>query len=180
MEAEVSELGWMRQDYNARGLIQLCRDLPSGLDGVEVGCYEGDSTQIFINSGKFRRLFSVDPYIDGISGENYPNPLADAKKKFKAVTEGHHQVWHLETTSQEASKLLYGLQFDFVYLDGDHRYESVRSDIMHWMPLVKKGGYLCGHDYESSNHGGVIQAVNELLGPPERVYEDHSWVHRSR
>lgn len=73
--------------------------------------------------------------------------------------------------------------FDFVFLDGDHRYASIRRDIEHCLPLVRPGGILCGHDCEGfiadfstdlmehglevdtieSVHAGVIRAVGETF-----------------
>lgn len=49
----------------------------------------------------------------------------------------------------------------FVYIDADHRYESVRSDISAWWPYVQHGGILAGHDY-MPEHDGVIRAVDEF------------------
>ena len=51
---------------------------------------------------------------------------------------------------------------DFVFIDADHKYESVRADILAWMPKVKKGGILAGHDYIDC-HNGVIKSVDETL-----------------
>lgn len=58
--------------------------------------------------------------------------------------------------------------FDFVYLDADHRYESIVADIAAWWPKVRSGGVLAGHDYIKAVVGaartrvGVIPAVNEF------------------
>ena len=80
--------------------------------------------------------------------------------------------------------------FDFVFIDGDHRYEGVSNDIKNYAPLVKKGGILCGHDCEGrledydaeflaagkdvdcmeSVHCGVVLAVNS-------VFDDFSLNH---
>jgi hypothetical protein len=47
-----------------------------------------------------------------------------------------------------------------VFIDADHTYESITSDIQSWLPKVKVGGIISGHDY---NHPPVKQAVHELL-----------------
>jgi len=37
--------------------------------------------------------------------------------------------------------------FDLVFIDADHRYEGFKSDIENYLPKVKTGGILAGHDY---------------------------------
>jgi len=60
--------------------------------------------------------------------------------------------------------------FEFVFIDAAHDYESVKADISAWLPKVKKGGVLAGHDYvtrymtedgQEAGFPGVVQAVNE-------------------
>lgn len=51
---------------------------------------------------------------------------------------------------------------DFVFIDGDHTYEAVCQDIRLWLPVVKSGGVLAGHDY--GVYPGVSRAVDERFG----------------
>lgn len=46
---------------------------------------------------------------------------------------------------------------DFLYIDGDHRYKAVMADIDGWMPHVRPGGIIAGHDYHLP---GVHNAVH--------------------
>jgi len=52
--------------------------------------------------------------------------------------------------------------FDLVFLDADHHYDSVRRDIQVWLPKVRKGGILTGHDY-TERFVGVRKAVDEYF-----------------
>ena len=51
---------------------------------------------------------------------------------------------------------------DFVFIDADHNYESVKKDILSWLPKMKKGGIMSGHDYFNKTCG-VKQAVDEIF-----------------
>ncbi len=59
-------------------------------------------------------------------------------------------------------------KFDFVYIDADHSYEAVKTDITAWYPLVRSGGIIAGHDYVDDGDYpwgsfGVKRAVSELF-----------------
>jgi hypothetical protein len=74
--------------------------------------------------------------------------------------------------SLQASDLYADQSLDFVMLDAGHDHDSVRADILAWLPKVKTGGILAGDDYEH-NWPGVIQAVDELL--PQRQVTGVTW-----
>ena len=68
--------------------------------------------------------------------------------------------------------------FDFLYIDGNHRYEAVKSDLINYYPRVKKGGIISGHDYEFEGTPDVKKAVDEFFKkPPLKKYADHSWLY---
>lgn len=52
---------------------------------------------------------------------------------------------------------------DYVFIDADHSYEGCRDDIAAWLPKLKPGGLLGGHDYGRSAYPseGVKPAVDE-------------------
>ena len=50
-------------------------------------------------------------------------------------------------TSEQAALAMPDETLDFCYIDADHRYEAVKRDIEMWLPKVKHGGVICGHDY---------------------------------
>lgn len=51
-----------------------------------------------------------------------------------------------EDTVDRLSRLLGGRPVDFLFLDGDHRLESVRRDFELYVPLVRPGGVVALHD----------------------------------
>lgn len=67
--------------------------------------------------------------------------------------------------SISASKRFKNNSLDFVFIDAAHDYESVKADILAWLPKVKNNGILAGHDYypEHPEYCGVYQAVHEIF-----------------
>ena len=69
---------------------------------------------------------------------------------------------------------------DFVWVDGNHRYEWVKSDLELYWPKVKPDGVLCGHDYVNAGTCEVARAVDEFAANRSRQVELAlpSWVIR--
>jgi predicted O-methyltransferase YrrM len=76
----------------------------------------------------------------------------------------------LQMDSWEAAGKVVDEQLDAVFIDAAHDYESVKGDLERWVPKVRKGGIVCGHDY-TKGWPGVVNAVNERFGKPDRVVD---------
>lgn len=61
--------------------------------------------------------------------------------------------------------------FDLVFLDADHSEEGLRADLAAWLPKVKAGGWIGGHDYDNGDprfdFSGVKRAVDAWVKMPE-------------
>lgn len=66
---------------------------------------------------------------------------------------------------------------DFAYIDACHQYAKVKADILAWLPKIKRGGVLAGHDFDRA-HGGVVKAVREIFRQKSVQVMTHSWVVR--
>ncbi len=51
----------------------------------------------------------------------------------------------------------------------------MKKDIQNYLPLIKKGGFIGGHDYHPVWQG-VVDAIEEVLGRPDKITRDTSWV----
>lgn len=163
-----------------RGLIDFVRVIPHRSVIAEVGCFLGESTLFFF--AKAFKIFCIDPWSDYVE-VNSPDQIYHMvgmgliEKQFDARFVALIQcgkVVKCKMTSVEASVKLNRL-FDVVYLDGNHALESILEDIRVWLPKVKPGGMLAGHDYDRES---VRQAVNRLLGPPDSTFQDNTWMKR--
>ena len=54
------------------------------------------------------------------------------------------------------------IYLEVVHIDVCHKYKEFKRDILTWIPKVKIGGYICGHDWNSKRHKGVRKAVKEV------------------
>lgn len=80
---------------------------------------------------------------------------------WKNVGDNSERCQQVRTTSAECAGDVPSREvYDVVFIDALHDYTSVKEDIALWWPLVREGGYLCGHD---ANHRwpGVMRAVAE-------------------
>lgn len=54
------------------------------------------------------------------------------------------------------------MQFDSIFIDASHHYADCKADIEAWLPLLRPGGIISGHDYWTANTG-VMCAVNDVF-----------------
>lgn len=156
-------------------LPQLLRELGLPSIGVEIGVAEGFSSRDFLENG-LEKLYSVDAW----------------KKLEQNGDGGFPQDWHDRNYNdtvkrlapfKERSIILKGLSSEMVnkvkdnsigllYLDGDHSYDGVMSDLKLWFPKVVSGGVIAGHDY-LMQHYGVHQAVHEFAPTQVNLIPEH-------
>ncbi len=141
----------------------------SKLVGAEIGVGEGANSLNILKNLDIRTLYCIDPYEQFGLGKEYYSTRAD-KPEVQAMlgydtvsttlSGFEDKVVQLLLTSNEAASKIADEELDFVYIDGDHEYLSVRRDIELYWPKVKVGGLVAGHDY---NGKPVRDAVEDEL-----------------
>jgi predicted O-methyltransferase YrrM len=200
----------VRQLFMMGTVWRLAQDRPdTRLKLLEVGSWNGGSALTWGEAlrlhcpegGHITCIDTWDEYFDlaanpGVGYENMNRMLADGSvyRAFLAnMTLMPHgvEIDVRRGRSQDILPTLSPGSFDLVYLDGDHTYEAMRSDLTDAMPLIAEGGILCGDDLEmqafeietrpsevdphmdfikptartAGYHPGVTFAVDEALGP---------------
>lgn len=144
---------------------------------VEVGSFVGDSTRVFAQ--RCKEIHSVDPWQNGYDDEHDPSsytwPMSMIEAQFDEVVQGCGNIIKHKMPSVEGAELFEDESIDMVYIDGNHLYEYVKEDIIKWSPKVKKGGFVCGHDWQHKKAQGVKPAVLETIGQPDKTFQDTSW-----
>ncbi len=167
--------------------IQLNKLMPKRkLTGVEIGVASGLFSNDMLMNWKIKTLYLVDVWKcvatqkgDGSS----PQPWHDFNfESMRRLMANHNKkTIIMQGFSVDMAAKIKDESLDFVYLDADHSYEGVMSDLMAWFPKLRPGGLVAGHDYLNVAYG-VNQAVEEfcfdqtpLLAPliiPEHKAED--------
>jgi len=142
---------------------------------IEIGAYAGESTEIFAQH--FEYVYSVDPWKNGYDdtdASSYKYDMKDVEAQFDKVYDKYFSIVKIKLSGDVACNMFSDETFDMVYIDAVHQYEDVKKDITNWLPKVKKGGIIAGHDFQESFEG-VMRAVREVLGEPQVIGKDTSW-----
>lgn len=162
-------------------LANALEALPPPYSIAEIGVYDGTCSELLRKLLPTATLFLVDPWeidatyeaSDGVRTIE-DSSMNEAFKKVQDLFQNDPLAHILKKTSKQAASLVPdGL--DLVFIDGNHDYEFVKEDIELWLPKIRPGGILAGHDYK--RFSGVKRAVDELLGNEISIKEDYVWLH---
>jgi len=165
----------MRDQTGQEGLQDLINNIPNKGTMIEIGTFTGESTVIF--GDHFEKVIGIDPMLQDYDPQDPTSKFNfnEVLEMFNERTKSYDNISLIQKTSDDALGKLTGRTFDFIYIDGIHQYENVKRDIINYLPMVKKGGVIGGHDYGPS-WPGVKQAVDEMFGQPDKVFQDTSWI----
>lgn len=135
--------------------------------GVEVGVAHGGHSLTILEKTKVKKLYCIDPY-KHIKG--YDDPMNISQKAFdllfiQAQNRLSHHASRVEFIRKPSKLAAQKIQepLDFVYLDGDHSYEGVATDLISWYCKIRIGGIIGGHDYNHPNFPGVKKATESFF-----------------
>jgi predicted O-methyltransferase YrrM len=175
----VETLGYAQMNQFDMEVLESLVESVKGGKFLEHGSWVGESTRVIARIAK-QRGGSVT-ITDNWHG-NYGIVLEDLAR--------NHDVKGIFERNMEGLPINYLVEgsYDFVFVDADHRYSQVSEDIKRFLPMVREGGILAGHDFDATEydnayiehdyvngvHHGVIKAVIEAFG--ERIhYQGSIW-----
>jgi hypothetical protein len=136
---------------------------------VEIGSFMGESMEIFARSGKFKKIYCVDPWKNGYDLTDGSSHIVEsAESSFDVRHANYNFVEKIKLESLVASEKFADESIDMIYIDGNHQPDMVKKDILSWYPKVKKGGYICGHDW-FYNEGLIQSTIIESIGNPDFI-----------
>jgi predicted O-methyltransferase YrrM len=143
---------------------------------IEIGSYAGESTELFAKH--FNNVIAIDPFFNDYDKNDITceyMDLTEVYNTFNSVISKYNNITHIRKTSDDAISQLKDIKVDLIYIDGMHTYDQVKLDIQNYLPIIKDSGFICGHDYHPVWQG-VVNAIQEKLGTPDKLFQDTSWI----
>jgi predicted O-methyltransferase YrrM len=133
---------------------------------LEIGAAYGSSSFILLATSPAQaRVWSVDPFVQDSKGRFCATARSCYANVVRALDGAGwpHAVSKWTITVADSKRACQrwedrGELLDFLFIDGDHRYEAVRQDFETWQRFVAKGGHILIHD------------SRRLPGAPEHVF----------
>ena len=144
---------------------------------IEIGSHMGEGLSMIAATHLFNVIHVIEPF----AGEEEFNEMfgwswEEVRQEWEWNTRHFKDIIKLyETFSYKIADKFFDESVNLVYIDGDHSYESVTRDIKLYLPKLRHRGIIAGHDYHEK-WPGVMKAVDEQLGKPDKVFMDSSWV----
>lgn len=181
---------------HARSLVRVLTQ-QLGVDnvrfGAEIGVWRGELSADLLRTFPGLGLTMVDLW-EPFGDSAMHNKDNNVGTMLEALEDAKRNTWFAKDRrciapfpSEEVALHWKDEEMDFVFIDADHFYKSVRADLRAWWPKVQSNGIMAGHDYNGMGDRrkgwGVKQAVDEFFGAlsitvhvePGRVW----WVRKS-
>jgi hypothetical protein len=164
------------------------------LKGVEIGVLNGNTAGRLLRARPLLIHIMVDPWcVPGRDTSYWKSADKNARKAqreheaayqrtLKVTKFAGKRAQIMRMTSEQAAKQIKDGSLDFAFLDGDHSYPGTKQDIKLWIPKIKPGGWIGGHDYNHEKRpdlAGIDKAVKEFFSL-DKIQEDanHTWFVR--
>ena len=148
-------------------LILLYAENPTFPVIAEIGVDVGETANHLLRSFPGLKLYAVDNWCRGL--KRY-----DAWCKVRGQYDDH--IVELKCLSDEPVLEEF---LDLVFIDANHTTEQTVRDIEHWLPQVKNGGVIVGHDIDHKSKTGSVssvrRAVEVVFGSNFKTGPDYTW-----
>lgn len=141
-------------------LNKLAKTLAENSIALEIGSYLGASSLILAKGlPPNSKLYCVDTWGNHAMSEGQWETYERFIQNTKAVKEKISPIraWSLEAAKKFDKKI------DLLFLDGDHSYKGIKSDVDAWLPKLNSGGIVVVHDIGWAD--GVKKVVKEDIKP---------------
>jgi len=158
--------------------------LKDGDVAVEVGTWLGRSAAFFISemvkNNKQLKFYCVDLW-GGPQDDDFMNRFVSQNNgSIFNIFENNmkncgfaNKYSPIVGDSRKSAEKFENASVDFCFIDGNHNYDCVKGDIQAWIPKVKKGAIMAGHDIDRES---VVKAVRECFGNKWKKTSERCWT----
>jgi predicted O-methyltransferase YrrM len=158
-ELQAKHLERLKTIVNRETLLEY---LPKQGVVAEAGVFKGDFSQMILDKCQPKQLYLIDVW----AGKEGQEHLEQVKNRFSKEIQNGQVIVH-QGQSTTVLKEFPGSNFDWIYLDTDHTYQTTAAELKLSTHVLKNDGLILGHDYVTGNWNGgvrygVVEAVNEF------------------
>ena len=161
----------------------ICAELPDNARMLEIGVHRGQVLALWRMLKPKAHIAGISPF-DGAEMGDTRDYEPDVLHLFERFGLSEPALYRgMSEDPAIIKEMQIGAPYDAVYIDGGHSYETTRSDIINYSPLVRSGGFLviddcaCRFPHPWGYFAGitsVCKAVDSLLPPGA---ENSGWEH---
>jgi len=160
-----SKIDGMISDYQGKVIFLLCFFQNLKGDVLEIGSFKGKSTSFLfraVNESKNGNLIVIDNF-QGIKGKE--KLYGEFRNEFNHNMEKIGALKKIKIFDGDSKKLIHNIKDNslrYIYIDGDHSYEGIKSDLVNSLEKIKVNGIIVLDDY-FDGFPELIKSVNEIL-----------------
>ncbi len=142
---------------------------------LEIGIFKGEFFDYIVDACNPQIMDGVD-FFEGIAGSGDADgnnfTYCNIGESYLQLCEKYANIFTInlhKMSSNSFFNIVNNNYYDIIYIDGDHSYEGVKSDLDNAYNKIRPGGYIMGHDYEMNMEKarthyefGVKRAVTEF------------------
>jgi predicted O-methyltransferase YrrM len=144
--------------------------------GAEIGLSNGETSAYLLQHHPRLHMIGVDAR-RAFPGHAGPDDFTEwdhaalRVQADKALAPYGERFRMIEKLSVDAAEEVADSSLDFVFIDADHSEAACRADILAWLPKIKPGGWITGHDISWPS---VRAAVDDMI-PRYQIGPDVTW-----
>ena len=154
--------GWITEaDFKAIG-----KRLPKGkATALETGTAFGRSSVFMANMNPEMLIYTIDNLTAPSLG------CGKEKEQCRTIIRKHTLDYpNIHFLEADSRKLEWKKPLDFMFIDGNHTYEFVKSDFERFSPFIKKGGIVAFHDVSVTGRDDVcVKKYIDETGLPVEI-----------
>lgn len=180
----ISQGVWLSRmtDQAAWGLTDLISAMGPDIQGIEIGVYHGVNSYMLLDAcPTIKKIIGVDPFESYMDWQYMvtQDVMDEAYAAFEENLELMKNRFELlKMKSVDAAAVLEDDAYDFVFIDGDHSIKAVLGELEMYVPKIKKGGLVAGHDIGLYSVNMAVQGwcrKNGVSPSDIHIVENQSW-----